>query len=737
MNVLDTSKSTLGKLLAAENIRIEHRQVRGPYFDVQARTLVLPIWKDVTSDLYDLMIGHEVGHALFTPAEGWMKKAKEQGDRFKQILNLVEDARIEKKMKRKFPGLGRPMHNGYTELVDRGFFGYSMDEMKSLSFLDRMNVHFKLGVRAGVTFNDTEQSLIDRVALAESWDDVMNLAQELFDVAQKENDDLQTAFDEVMNALDDAEAGEDEDGDGNLIDRLIENLRNNDREDLADQLEKASQEMQEKIMEELESRSGDAGAVDSPESVTQNSLEKNSERLIDDTAYPSTYVTMPDLDTKKFVVPARVVHTGMHFSPAAMSKRDEVYSNFMMSTKSYISYLVKEFELRRNAAQFSKAKVSKTGKLDINKIWKYQISEDIFLQSTTVPNGQNHGMLMLVDMSSSMDECIAGTIEQFVSLVLFCRKVNIPFDVYGFFDTGFTEDEVEYFNSVGWKSTSGVDHSNNVYARFYPSERNSSVPGDLQITSNRFCLKQFIHSGMRIGEFNTAIKNLLLTAEGFRRGSHRHYYSVYSQEFSIPENMKLGGTPLNESILVLRKLAEQFKQKHRVEVLNTIILTDGDASYGLGYVNEKGTVDHLRSRAIIENKNTRHQVVSSQEYRLTNSLLDMYKNITNSRVIGIYLSRLTKSAVLRQAQHEKDFNYAAFEKQYKEQSKEKYFGTKQQGYDVYYVVSNNDLDVDTVTMSRVLTTGKPNKTLLRAFKEMQITKQISRVFLNQFIKQVA
>ena len=370
MNVLNTSKSTLGKLLAAENIRIEHRQVRGPYFDVQERTLVLPIWKDVTSDLYDLMIGHEVGHALFTPADGWMEKAKEQGDRFKQILNLVEDARIEKKMKRKFPGLGRPMYNGYTELVNRGFFGYSMDEMKSLSFLDRMNVHFKLGARAGAVFNDEEQSLIDRVALAETWDDVLNLAQELFDVAQKENDDLQTAFDEIMNNLDDAAAG-----DGESIEKLIENLRNNGREDLADQLEKASQEMQEKIMEELESRSGDAGAVNSPESVTQNSLEKNSERLIDDTAYPSTYVTMPDLDTKKFVVPAHVLHAGMHFSPFVMSKREEVYTNFMSSTKSYISYLVKEFELRRNAAQFAKAKVSKTGKLDINKIWKEQIKK--------------------------------------------------------------------------------------------------------------------------------------------------------------------------------------------------------------------------------------------------------------------------------------------------------------------------------------------------------------------------
>lgn len=736
MNVLDTNKSTLGKLLATENIRVQHRQVRGPSFDVQARTLVLPIWKDVTSDLYDLMIGHEVGHALFTSAEGWIEKAQEHGDRFKQILNLVEDARIEKKMKRKFPGLARPMYNGYTELVNRGFFGCSMDEMKALPFLDRMNVHFKLGVRAGVVFNDEEQSLIDRVDLAESWDDVMNLAQELFNIAQKENDDLQKAFDDIMNNLDDAKVGHgedgDEDGDGNTIEQLIKNLRNNGRDDLADQLEKASQEMQEKLMGDLESQSIE-GSANSPESTTQNSLEKNSEKLIDETAYPATYVTMPDLDTKKFVVPAHVVHNGMNFSPSAMSRREEVYSNFMTSTKSYISYLVKEFELRRNAAQFAKAKVSKTGKLDINKIWKYQISEDLFLQSTIVPNGKNHGMLMLIDMSSSMDECIAGTIEQLVSLVLFCRKVNIPFDVYGFFDTKLTEDEVEHFNSVGWKSITAVDAWNACYTSFDPNDRNSDAKGDLQIPDDRFRLKQFVHSGMRIGEFNNAIKNLLLVAELFKQKSSRRYYF---EERSIPNIVSLGGTPLNESILVLRKLAEEFKEKHRVEVLNTIILTDGDASYGLSYLNEGGVVDHLRKRAIIENKNTRHQVVSSQVVRLTNSLLEMYKNITNSRVIGIYLARLTKSTVMRQAHHEDDFNYDAFEKQYKEQSKEKYFGMKQKGYDVYYVVSNDDLDVETVTMNTVLTAGKP-KTLLRAFKQMQTTKQISRVFLNQFIKQVA
>jgi len=156
-NSLDTTKSALGRLLASENIRVEHKQVNGPSFDVKARVLTLPIWKNVDSDLYDLMIGHEVGHALYTPADGWIDEVKALGKSFKSMLNLVEDARIERKMKRKYPGLTRPMYNGYTTLVDRGFFGVTIDEMASLPFADRLNVYFKLGVRSGVQFNEKEQ----------------------------------------------------------------------------------------------------------------------------------------------------------------------------------------------------------------------------------------------------------------------------------------------------------------------------------------------------------------------------------------------------------------------------------------------------------------------------------------------------------------------------------------------------------------------------------------------------
>ena len=60
-------KGTLAKLLATENLTVEHRKVTTASFDVVNRVLILPIWKTASNTVYDLLVGHEVGHALYTP----------------------------------------------------------------------------------------------------------------------------------------------------------------------------------------------------------------------------------------------------------------------------------------------------------------------------------------------------------------------------------------------------------------------------------------------------------------------------------------------------------------------------------------------------------------------------------------------------------------------------------------------------------------------------------------------
>jgi hypothetical protein len=126
-------KVILGKLLSTENIIVDYSaECQNPYFDVTARRLVLPQWASLDEDVEDLMIGHEVGHALYTDPFKWHAALDEYDGKtqriFKQVLNIVEDVRIEKNIQRKYPGLRRTMIAGYGVLLRDGFFGVKTEK---------------------------------------------------------------------------------------------------------------------------------------------------------------------------------------------------------------------------------------------------------------------------------------------------------------------------------------------------------------------------------------------------------------------------------------------------------------------------------------------------------------------------------------------------------------------------------------------------------------------------------
>jgi hypothetical protein len=139
----------------------------------------------MSGELYDLLLGHEVGHALETPAEGWHNalpdpKTKDKKN-FKAFLNVVEDARIEKKMKRKFPGLRQSFVKAYGELIERDFFGLEGRDINTMPFIDRLNLYTKGGVNLGIKFNDAEAKLLADVEACETWDDVVRVANVVYD----------------------------------------------------------------------------------------------------------------------------------------------------------------------------------------------------------------------------------------------------------------------------------------------------------------------------------------------------------------------------------------------------------------------------------------------------------------------------------------------------------------------------------------------------------------------------
>ena len=168
-------KGTLAKLLATENLTVEHRKVSTAYFDVEKRILCLPIWKTASNTVYDLLVGHEVGHALYTPNKGLdgINKA---------FVNVLEDVRIEKMMKETYPGLRKSFFQGYTELWQDDFFGVNEEDITKLPFIDRINLFYKGNPE--IEFTDEEQVYVDRAANTKTFEDVLKLAEDLYGRAE-------------------------------------------------------------------------------------------------------------------------------------------------------------------------------------------------------------------------------------------------------------------------------------------------------------------------------------------------------------------------------------------------------------------------------------------------------------------------------------------------------------------------------------------------------------------------
>ena len=124
------SKSILAKLLANENISIQYGNFPTAFFDVEKRVLGLPLWKSSSRFLTDLLIGHEVGHALYTPKDGWHDSSIEIPGCPRSYVNVVEDVRIEKKIQSKYPGLVRSFKLGYKELFARNFLVQKIETLK-------------------------------------------------------------------------------------------------------------------------------------------------------------------------------------------------------------------------------------------------------------------------------------------------------------------------------------------------------------------------------------------------------------------------------------------------------------------------------------------------------------------------------------------------------------------------------------------------------------------------------
>lgn len=749
MTVENLQKSNLAKLLATENITVQHRKVDTAYFDVKNRVLCLPIWKEeMPNDVYDLLVGHEVGHALFTPKEDWMFKQKEVPVSF---LNVLEDVRIEKMMKQKFPGLRKNFYDGYQILSNKDFFGIKDKEVSQLKFIDRMNIHYKIGAFAQVPFhNEIEMDFIKRAFETQSFDDVYNLAKEIYAYEKEQKQQEQ----KVPDNSKEQQSGQSDDD--------IEKMQqpDNTQDDQQEEQESAStnSEQSEQDGEELEilqgqgdinpsldeeektgegkkvsdGREGSIGG-DSLEASTDKSMNEMMKSLLDEKGKDNTYVTLPLPNLKQIVIEHKDLYK-------TVKEQDERYSNifeintvvarefkkFKDGSMKTVNYLVKEFEMRKSADAYKKASVSRTGVINVNKLHSYKFNDDIFKKLTIIPDGKNHGMMMFVDWSGSMHKSFYETITQLFNLVFFCQQVKIPFEVYAF------SDRSQRLN-IGMGTES---------CWMYKS-------GDKAM--DQFSLLQLFTSNMKKKEFNNACVEIYKVAMAYNNRLHEHVHYYYSP----CQILSLGGTPLNAAILASIPMIKNFKKQNQIQKMNTIFLTDGDShdhrdffvpvdgteqSYkvkdekkGLKY----GDMPYENNMVCIDNQ-TKFSFKMSYMRNTTKDYFELLKRKVDTVLLGFHIvhrklesedvGRIAGKTYYRVPMREQEKIRMAFRK-------DKFVITTKNGYDAqYYIKGSKDLEINNEGFT---IDENKNTSLVAAFKKYSKSKVMSRVLLNKFIERVA
>ena len=105
------------------------------------------------------------------------------------FVNIVEDVRIEKLMKRRYAGLAKYFYRGYRELTDEDFFELEGVDISNMNLADRVNLHFKIGNFVDIEFNSEEKEILKEIWDCETFEDVLSL-QRLFTITARRNQNL-------------------------------------------------------------------------------------------------------------------------------------------------------------------------------------------------------------------------------------------------------------------------------------------------------------------------------------------------------------------------------------------------------------------------------------------------------------------------------------------------------------------------------------------------------------------
>ena len=741
MTVRHEVKGQLAKLLATEDLIVESKKVETACFNVHTRVLTLPMWDKASNNVYDALVGHEVGHALFTPDSNWF----EEIDIPMGIVNVVEDARIEKMMKRKYAGLSKTFYSGYHELSDSDFFKIQGKNLNTFNFADRVNLYYKIGNYNDIPLkNDREKELLSMVGATETFEDVLDVSKLLHEYCKKEIEDMKKELEQKMEEEEQAQMfGGSGSGLGGSSDESSDEEINNDTQyQVVDAEEDDESDFEDQPSSNISISQIPAAELDAAiqkieggeggiEISSATALDRSIQNLNKSDSVQNEYFELPQVNTGHIIIDNAHIHKciELEWSEQITNKKTHQYleseydpskyvleslndakkdfKDFKKSAQKEVNYLVKEFEMKKSASAYARAATSRTGVLDTTKLHTYKYNEDLFKKVTVLPDGKNHGLVFILDWSGSMNSVMLDTVKQLYNLIWFCRKIQVPFEVYAF---------------------------TNCYPNPNTKTSYAIKEGVAQIDGS-FSLMNLLTHKVNTKTLESQMENIYLIAKALAW--------QYTNYYNIPLGMGLSGTPLNETLVCLHEILPQFKKDNQVEKVQCVILTDGEAhplrfhhefSHRWGEECEKymGT-SYIGENCILRDRKTGNTYAfDDNSFTMTDVLLQNLRDkFTDVNFIGFRILPPREASYFAKRYVEYGDE---LEKIMKVWRKEKSFAIKKSGYHVYFGLSASALDSDDAFEVKEDATKTDIK---KAFFKSLKGKKMNKKILSEFIEFVA
>ena len=687
---------TLARLMATEDISVIHDAgAATASFSMDSRTLTLPVWESMSDSLYDMLVGHEVAHALWTPFENrkqFMSDIEYVGSNFdvaKDFINIVEDARIERNIKSKYPGLKRDFVDGYSEMIERDLFGLDGRKANDLDFIDRLNIHFKCGALAGVEFSAEEMAFVNAVEKCNSWQEVLDVAKSLYeyltpkakkqedgegeDVASNQDmDDMEDADGEGMDTEAGDDQSDDEDGGGADTDG-DEDGEEKDAEGTSGQ---GDDEGDDAGGHGTQAGSGNDTTTGPAAPETQRAMDKNLEEMVDDGAPAWHYGQIPSFNIENGIrtvaqlkeMYEEVMNSkeSQGYLPSAleMDTMRSDYDTFRRESGKMVGQMAQWFEMKKRADEDRNTMTSLTGEIDLERLVDYKFNDDIFLRNETTPEGQNHGIIITMDWSGSMGGMMEETCKQALQLIWFCERVNIPCELYAF--------------------TSVIFETGEAWGRPY-TETPTEVKDRWNL--NEKTLEPDNHLTM-LQWYDSSIKGKD-RLEQLVRLFHICRWCDGNIRFGYNRTLGLGGTPLTESMMAMDTMIPDFRSRTGAQIVNICVLSDGEGS--AASMSKVGTMRSWDDNVVIEDPVSRRRVQyhGRKDGDGASTIAEMLKIRHNINCIGFYISgsKATRVPYFRNLNQWDD-------KVVQEWKKNKCIFFPHGGFDEYFIIKSQKVETD-------------------------------------------